>query len=77
MPQCLNIEDMNFSTEEDLPPILLIKEYDVESHIKGYHAYMNIWAPTIGEILKARLEPEWKFELTGVFRSRDQKNWSN
>lgn len=65
MAQCLNIEDMNFSIEEDLP-ILLIKEYDVKSHIKGYHAYMNIWEPTIGEVLKARLEPENEFDKFAV-----------
>ena len=65
MAQCLNIEDMNFSIEEDLP-ILLIKEYDVKSHIKGYHAYMNIWEPTIGEVLKALLEPENEFDKFAV-----------
>ena len=65
MAQCLNIEDMNFSIEEDLP-ILLIKEYDVKSRIKGNHAYMNIWELTIGEVLKARLEPENEFDKFAV-----------
>ena len=71
MPQCLHIEDMNFSIEEDLP-ILLIKEYDVKSHIKVYHAYMNIWEPTIGEVrimsilvaLKREKREPWRWRRT-------------
>ena len=50
-------EEVNFSIEEELENIL-IKRFDVESQIKGYHAYMNEWTPEIGEILKIRLEPE-------------------
>ena len=57
--------DHRLQLEEDLP-ILLIKEYDVKSHIKGHHAYMNIWEPTIGEVLKARLEPENEFDKFAV-----------
>ena len=36
----------------------MIKEYDLKTHIKGYHAYMTKWTPKNGEILKAPLEPE-------------------
>ena len=49
--------EVNFSIEEELE-IILIKRFDIESHIKGYHAYMNEWAPETGKILKTRLEPE-------------------
>ena len=47
------------SIEEDLS-ILLVKEYDLKTHIKGYHAYMTKWTPKNGEILKARPEPKSK-----------------
>ena len=47
-------QQINF--EEELP-ILLIKEFDLKSYIKGYHAYMNIWEQIIEEILKVHLEP--------------------
>ena len=33
-------EEVNFSTELELE-FILIKKFDVESHIKGYHASMN------------------------------------
>ena len=59
MAQCLSICDVNLSVEEDLS-ILLVKKYDLKTHIKGYHAYMTKWTPKTREILKARPEPENK-----------------
>ena len=53
----LIFEEVNFSIEEELD-VILIKRLDVESHIKGYHVYMNEWTPEIGEILKTCLEPK-------------------
>ena len=50
-------QEFNFSIELELE-FILIKKFDVESHIKGYDASMNEWTPEIGEILKNRLEPE-------------------
>ena len=32
--------------------------FEVESYIKGYHAYKDIWVPEINEKLQARMEPE-------------------
>ena len=48
---------MNFSIEEELP-IIFLKEYEQNSNVKGYHAYMVKWNPTLGEFLMARLELE-------------------
>ena len=61
MAQCLFICDVNLSIEEDLS-IILVKEYDLKTHIKGYHAYMTKWTPKNGEILKARPEPENEYD---------------
>ena len=55
------MSDMNFSTEEELP-IMLLEEYELNSHIKGYHAYIMKWNPTLGEFLKARVESENEFD---------------
>ena len=46
--------------------MLLLKEYELNSHIKGYHAYMMKWNPTLGEFLKARLEPDNEFDKFAV-----------
>ena len=60
MAQCLFICDVNLTIEEDLS-ILLVKEYDLKTHIKGYHAYVTTWTPQNGDILKARPEPENRY----------------
>ena len=52
---------MDFSIEEELP-IILLKEYKLNSHVKGYHAYMTIWKPKNGEFIETRLEPEKQFD---------------
>ena len=39
-------------------PLVIIKEFETESVIKGYHAYMNDWTPILGEKLSTRPEPE-------------------
>ena len=56
---------MNFSIEEKLP-IILLKEYELNSHIKRYHPYMMKWEATLEELLKAQLEPENHFEKFAV-----------
>ena len=65
MAQWLFICYVNLSMEEDLS-ILLVKEYDQKTHIKGYHAYMTKWTPKNGEILKARPEPENEYDKYAV-----------
>ena len=64
MAQWLFMYVVNLSIE-DLP-ILLVKEYDLKTHIKGYHAYMTKWTPKNGEILKARPEPENEYDKYAV-----------
>ena len=63
MAQCLFICDVNLSIEEDLS-ILFVKEYNLKTHVKGYHAYMTKWTPKNGEILK--LEQNQKTSMTNT-----------
>ena len=64
---------MDFSklSIEDELPIILLKEYVVFSHVKGYHEYMKIWLPFIGEFLQTRLEPENEFDKYAVAVIKD------
>ena len=39
-------------------PLVIIKEFEIESVIKGYHIYMNDWTPILEENLSTRPEPE-------------------
>ena len=61
MAQWFFICDVNLSIEEDLS-ILLVKEYDLKTHVKGYNAYMTKWTPKNREILKARPEPRNEYD---------------
>ena len=30
---------------------------EIESFVKGYHAYQYVWSPKVDEVLKAKIEP--------------------
>ena len=47
MAQWLFLSNFNLLTEEDLS-VLLVKEYNMKTHIKGYHAYMTKWTSENG-----------------------------
>ena len=49
-------------------PLVIIKEFETESVIKGYHAYMNDWTPILAENLSTRPEPE--NEYTEVLKNQ-------
>ena len=42
--------------------LVIIKELETESVIKGYHVYMNDWALILGENLPTRPESENEIE---------------
>ena len=49
---------MDSTLREEELPIILIQEYEIVSHIMGYHEYKSIWIPFVGEKLTYRTEPE-------------------
>ena len=51
--------------EEELP-IILIQEYEIVSHIMGYHKYKSIWIPFVREKLTRQKEPENAFDKYAV-----------
>ena len=52
---------MKFSIEEELP-IILLKGYELHSHVNVCYVYMMKWNPTLGEFLKAQLKLENEFD---------------
>ena len=54
-------------------PLVTIKEFETESVIKGYHAYINDWTPTLGENLSIRPEPENKIDEYAVAVTTDAR----
>ena len=31
-------------------PIIKLSEYNLDSYVKGYHVYKDIWKPNIGDV---------------------------
>ena len=54
-------------------PLVIIKEFETESVIKGYHAYMNDWTPILGENLSTRPEPENEIDKYAVAVTKDAR----
>ena len=54
-------------------PLVIIKEFETESVIKGYHAYMNDWTPTLGENVSIRPEPENEIDEYAVAVTTDAR----
>ena len=52
-------------------PLVIIKEFETESAIKRYHAYMNDWTPILGKNLSTRPDPENKIDKYGVAVTKD------
>ena len=45
------------NTNEKLK-IVIVKEYQHKSTVKGFHVYKGIWNPVEGEVLDTTMEPE-------------------
>ena len=65
-----SLYDVTFSSEQELV-ITLIKEFEVQSYIKGYHVYKNEWIPFKGEVLETRKEPENSVDKYAVAVMKD------
>ena len=52
---------------------LITIEFETESVIKGYHAYMNDWTPILGENLSTRSEPENEIDKYAVAITKDAR----
>ena len=52
-------------------PLVIIKEFENESVIKGYHAYMNDWTPILGENLPTSPEPQNEIDKYAVAVTKD------
>ena len=54
-------------------PLVIIKEFEIESVIKWCHACMNDWTPIIGENLSTSPEPENEIEKYAVAVTKDAR----
>ena len=47
-------------------PLVIIKEFETEPVIKGYHAYMNDWTSILGDNLSTCAEPKNEIDKYAV-----------
>ena len=49
--------DLTKLTQDKEVQIAVTTNFEIDSFVKGYHAYKNIWAAKIGETLSTEREP--------------------
>ena len=47
-----------FINEDDLIPAIVKASAEIDTNVKGYHVYKNIWKPTVNEELETKMESE-------------------
>ena len=50
-----------------------IQVLEIHSFLRGYHVYMEIWTPVVGEILVLKREPTNRHDIHAVVIYRDTK----
>ena len=44
-----------FINEDDIIPVIVKASTEIDTYVKGYHVYKNIWNPTVNE--------QWETEI--------------
>ena len=47
-----------FINEDDLIPVVVKVSIEINTYVRGYQIYKNIWKPSMNEELKAKMEPD-------------------
>ena len=47
-----------FINEDDLISVIAKASTEIDTYVKGYHVYKNIWKPTVNEELETEMEPD-------------------
>ena len=47
-----------FINEDDLIPVIVKASTEIDTYVKGYHVYKNIWKPPVNEELETKMEPD-------------------
>ena len=50
------MELTNIMLDQEEIPLLVTKNFETMSHVKGYHVYRTLWIPVIGEYLLSERE---------------------
>ena len=47
-----------FINEDHLIPVIVKASTEIDTYVKGYHVYKNIWKPNVNEKLETKMEPD-------------------
>ena len=47
-----------FINEDDLIPVIVKASTEIDTYVKEYHVYKNIWKPTVNGELETKMEPD-------------------
>ena len=47
-----------FINEGDLILVIVRSSTEIDTYVKGYHVYKNIWKPTVSEELETEMDPD-------------------
>ena len=72
MKEKVELCGVKLSSSYEISQLITI-EFETESVIKGYHAYMNDWTPILGENLSTRSEPENEIDKYAVAITKDTR----
>ena len=52
-----------FINQDDLIPVIVKASTDIDTSVKGYHVYKNIWKPNVNEELETEMVQEkwWNY----------------
>ena len=53
-----SIEMVIENVDEEIPLVNIIKTFEIQSCVRGFHFYHDSWQPKLGEILNASNEDE-------------------
>ena len=62
-----------FINEDDLIPVIVKASTEIDTYVKGQHAYKNIWQPIVNEELETEMEPD---NVMDKYAVRVKKNTS-
>ena len=51
------MELTNIMLNQEEISLLVMKNFETMSHVKGYYVYKTLWIPVIGECLSSEREP--------------------
>ena len=66
------IPDVAIAFDAELP-IVVTKNWEVASYVKGYHVYKRVWTPISNEVLQTHREPENPTDKYAVCVLKDGK----